>query len=310
MLRRKQSHIKVFDKDIGIPSTDSRHLSATLDKCEAITMLSQGYLRTLCIATISLLSLLPTELAAKSGSPRPQHKLEDSIEAKPPGPALPGSKPSAGDSKGTPLDAIVVGPGGKYSTVQAGVTVAMQKCSSGGSVTISISAGTYREQVNIPGGSKCKLIIKGATSSDGHNAVTITYAGARQPYQKTATMFVGADDIAVYNLNVENTFGTGAQAVALFAQSARGRQAYYGCSFKGYQDTLFASAAQTYFRDCSITGAWLRAVLHSLRHVALIMPSHAVSLFPPRQALSTSSSAKREMPGLKSAKSLSRAAVG
>ena len=59
----------------------------------------------------------------------------------------------------------------------------------------------------------------------------------------------------MYNINVANTYGQGKQATAL---AARGhQQAYYGCQFTGYQDTLLADAVggPQYYSNCYIEGA-------------------------------------------------------
>lgn len=51
----------------------------------------------------------------------------------------------------------------------------------------------------------------------------------------SATINVVSDDFNMYNINVANGYGKGAQAVALVANGER--QGYYGCQFDGYQDT-------------------------------------------------------------------------
>lgn len=57
----------------------------------------------------------------------------------------------------------------------------------------------------------------------------------------------------MYNLNVRNTYGPGAQAVALTANGDQ--QGYYGCGFYGYQDTLYVKAGYQYYSNCYVEGA-------------------------------------------------------
>lgn len=49
----------------------------------------------------------------------------------------------------------------------------------------------------------------------------------------TATLRNYAANSKVYNINVKNTFGAGAQALALSAYATD--QGYYACQFIGYQ---------------------------------------------------------------------------
>lgn len=69
----------------------------------------------------------------------------------------------------------------------------------------------------------------------------------------SATLNVKSASFALYNVNVENTYGKGAQAVALVANGDK--QGYYGVSFKGYQDTLYAKSGDQYYSNCYMEGA-------------------------------------------------------
>jgi pectinesterase len=69
----------------------------------------------------------------------------------------------------------------------------------------------------------------------------------------SATLNVVSANFKAYNINVKNTYGSGAQAVALTANADR--QGYYGCGFYGYQDTLYAKAGKQYYSNCYIEGA-------------------------------------------------------
>jgi pectinesterase len=69
----------------------------------------------------------------------------------------------------------------------------------------------------------------------------------------SSTANIKSPNFSAYNLNFINTYGAGAQAVAVTANGDK--QGYYGCSFKGYQDTLYAKAGSQYYSNCYIEGA-------------------------------------------------------
>jgi pectinesterase len=58
-----------------------------------------------------------------------------------------------------------------------------------------------------------------------------------------------------YNLNKRRHRLIWFQAVALTANGER--QGYYGCSFKSYQDTLYAKAGYQYYSNCYIEGKYV-----------------------------------------------------
>jgi len=142
----------------------------------------------------------------------------------------------------------------EYATIQSAV-VALGSNKSAKS--IFIYPGTYTEQVKLAYNGP--LTIYGYTSdvsSYKGNQVNVqyslnsTYAGT---LDASAVISAHQNNLTIYNLNVANTFGKGAPALALSALGDR--QAYYGCSFKGYQDTLMASANHQYYSKCYIEGA-------------------------------------------------------
>jgi len=161
----------------------------------------------------------------------------------------------AGSRTAPPAGALVVGKGEKYATIQAAVNAL--STSETGNQIIFIQPGTYAEQV-IVSDRKASLTIYGSTSDTSSytsNTVTIT-AGHSQKEglsnDKTGTLRVLADNVRVYNVNVVNSFGQGSQAVALSAQGNHG--GFYGCSFKGFQDTLLSEGSQ-FYGNCLIQGA-------------------------------------------------------
>ncbi|KAL1601596.1 hypothetical protein SLS60_006511 [Paraconiothyrium brasiliense] len=144
---------------------------------------------------------------------------------------------------------------GEYSTLGAAITAL--GTSSTASACIFIYSGTYTEQVVIQ--YKGPLTVYGYTTDTGSyksNVVTITHklsspdAGS---LDASATLNVKSASFALYNINVANTYGKGAQAVALVANG--NKQGYYGVSFKGYQDTLYAKSGDQYYSNCYMEGA-------------------------------------------------------
>lgn len=69
---------------------------------------------------------------------------------------------------------------------------------------------------------------------------------------ETATLRVKAANFKLYNVNVNNGYGQGSQAVALSAYSESG---YYGCQVTGFQDTLLSNQGYQLFARCLIQGA-------------------------------------------------------
>jgi len=155
-----------------------------------------------------------------------------------------------------PAGALVVRPKnqtGEYGTINAAVA-ALGK--DGSAKTIFIYPGTYNERVVLKYNGH--LTIYGYTT-DGQNwkgnqviiqsSLNSTYAGS---LDASAAISAQSANISMYNLNIYNTFGKGAQAVALSALGDR--QGYYGCSIKGHQDTLMASKNRQYYSTCYIEG--------------------------------------------------------
>ncbi|KAF9870664.1 beta-xylosidase [Colletotrichum karsti] len=121
---------------------------------------------------------------------------------------------------------------------------------------IFIYDGVYREQVDIK--IKAPLTVYGSTSNTGtykSNVVTITNklgsydAGS---LDASSTVNVRSTNISMYNINFVNEYTSG-QAVALTANG--NLTGFYGCSFKSYQDTLYAKNGWQYFSNCYIEGA-------------------------------------------------------
>ena len=151
-----------------------------------------------------------------------------------------------------PPGALVVGQGGQFRTIQQAVDAA------GPGQTIFIQPGTYQEQVFIRP-NKSDITITGASSSpDSYsgNRVTITNNLAQDRglnNDNTGTLRAHGNNIRVYNLNLVNTRGRGSQALALSAYGDR--QGYYGCQFRGFQDTVLSERGHHVFVNSMIEGA-------------------------------------------------------
>ncbi|KAK3350050.1 family 8 carbohydrate esterase [Lasiosphaeria hispida] len=147
---------------------------------------------------------------------------------------------------------------GQHGTIQSAVDALSTTAT--GTQCIFISPGTYSEQVLVPARKASQLSVYGHTAdttSYTGNTVTITSSKSQAApgglsNDETATLRVKTAGFRLYNVNVNNGYGRGSQAVALSAQAESG---YYGCALTGFQDTLLAErGAQLYVR-CLVQGA-------------------------------------------------------
>ncbi|KAG8955046.1 hypothetical protein FRC00_005591 [Tulasnella sp. 408] len=158
---------------------------------------------------------------------------------------------STTSSGSIPSGAITVGKNGagKYATI----TEALADTSSN---IIYVYPGNYTEQVVI---SRSNIKIYGQTSNKlayGLNTVTISRymsAATAGSNDLSGTVRVLATGVSLYNLNIENTYGKGAQAIALSVQA--GTFGCYACQLRGYQDTLYANKGTQFYGKCFISGA-------------------------------------------------------
>lgn len=185
---------------------------------------------------------------------------------------------------------------GDFSTIQAAVD--SLPTSGSDPQCIFVEPGTYNEQVLVPSRS-AQLSIYGSTEDDtsyASNTVHLVQSkAANQGYSndETGTLRVKADGFRLYNVDVENSFGEGSQAIALSAYADSG---YYGSRFIGYQDTVLANEGYQIYLDSEISGAtdfifghsaaaWfervdIRVVDRSIGYVTGKQPLHI--LFSPR----------------------------
>ncbi|KAF7985845.1 hypothetical protein HWV62_532 [Athelia sp. TMB] len=95
-----------------------------------------------------------------------------------------------------------------------------------------------------------------STSSYTSNTVTITAGGSaatKGSDDASGTFRVHANSFKMYNVNVVNSYGMGSQALALSAYGTE--QGFYGCSFKGYQDTVLTDTGTQFFGYSYVEGA-------------------------------------------------------
>lgn len=114
-----------------------------------------------------------------------------------------------------PSGCLTVGPSGTYSTIENALTALG---SSSAAACIYIASGTYQEQLTIKYAGA--LTLYGQTADTGsykQNTVTITHTLSSPEagtLDKSATVNVVANGLKMYNINVVNGYGQGAQAVA------------------------------------------------------------------------------------------------
>ena len=122
-----------------------------------------------------------------------------------------------------PSGALVVGGSGPFRSITDAVAALSSTNTS--EQVIFVNPGVYSEQVYIPN-LIGPLTIYGYTSDDtsySRNEVTITHSAALADSDNddaTATLRVWTSNFKLYNINVENTYGIGSQALALSANAA------------------------------------------------------------------------------------------
>lgn len=138
---------------------------------------------------------------------------------------------------------------GDYTTVQAAINAVPDNNAKW--ILIRVKAGTYSEKVTVPA-AKTFIILSGVSA----NNTIITWNDSATStggtfYSATVTVFA-SDFIARY-ITIQNSYGSGDQAVALMISGDR--SAFYGCRFLGFQDTVLDESGRHYFSNCFIEGA-------------------------------------------------------
>ncbi|KAG9459765.1 hypothetical protein H6P81_004273 [Aristolochia fimbriata] len=140
---------------------------------------------------------------------------------------------------------------GTHATVADAIAFASLAASPGGGRSvIHVTAGTYNENLKIPGGSNILLVGdgKGKTVITGHKNVqdgSTTFG--------SATLAATGDGVMIRDMTIENTAGPAKhQAVALLVKSDKA--VIYRCAIVGYQDTLYTHSSRQFYRDTDIYG--------------------------------------------------------
>ncbi|GLJ09568.1 hypothetical protein SUGI_0112020 [Cryptomeria japonica] len=148
------------------------------------------------------------------------------------------------------INAVVAADGsGHHSSIQAAVDAAPEK--SKRRYVIHIKAGMYQENVDIPK-KKPNLMFIG----DGKHLTVVTSSrNVHDGYTtfRSATVAVTGQKFIARDITFQNTAGPAKnQAVALRVGSDF--SAFYRCSIKGFQDTLYVHSLRQFYRDCDVHG--------------------------------------------------------
>ncbi|HKP69932.1 MAG TPA: pectate lyase [Pyrinomonadaceae bacterium] len=115
---------------------------------------------------------------------------------------------------------------------------------------IRIKPGTYVEQVRVPAD---KPYISFIGESAERTKLTFNLANkAAGSTSASYSVYIGGHDFYAENVTLENSFGTGSQAVAVLVEADRA--VFKNVRFLGWQDTLYAKNGRQYYQDCYIEG--------------------------------------------------------
>eukprot|EP00252_Welwitschia_mirabilis_P009959 TRINITY_DN22934_c0_g1_i1.p1 TRINITY_DN22934_c0_g1~~TRINITY_DN22934_c0_g1_i1.p1 ORF type:complete len:528 (-),score=-1.04 TRINITY_DN22934_c0_g1_i1:274-1830(-) len=144
-----------------------------------------------------------------------------------------------------PVDAVVAQDGsGNFRTITEALNAAPSK--SNGRHVIHVKAGIYEEKIRL---NKRGIMLVG----DGKYATIVRSSRAGATLMSIATFTISGDNFIARDIGFENAASLGAgQAIALLVGSDH--SAFYRCSIKSYQDTLYAFAQRQFYRECDIYG--------------------------------------------------------
>ena len=141
---------------------------------------------------------------------------------------------------------------GNYTTIQAAIAAA------GTGTVITVKAGTYHGQVSIPA-AKSGITIQGATGTATDVVVTGSTPQSTAGASGSATLLNLAKNTSITGMTIQNTYGEGSQALAVYAGGDR--QVYRNVRMLGYQDTFLSwggtgsSQVRQYVYKSTIQGA-------------------------------------------------------
>ncbi|KAJ8540982.1 hypothetical protein K7X08_001798 [Anisodus acutangulus] len=114
-------------------------------------------------------------------------------------------------------------------------------------VFILVKPGVYTEKIVVPA-DKPFITISGRKPANN----TIITGNDYGDIFKSPTFTVFASDFMARYITIQNTYGTGAKAVALRVEGDR--VAFLGCRIKSHQDTLLDDVGRHYYKNCYIEG--------------------------------------------------------
>jgi pectinesterase len=120
---------------------------------------------------------------------------------------------------------------GNYTTIQAAIAAA------GTGAVITVKAGTYHGQVSIPA-SKSGITIQGSTGIATDVVITGSTPQSTTSASGSATLLNMAKNTYIKGVTIQNTYGEGSQALAVYAGADR--QIYRNVRMLGYQDTFLS----------------------------------------------------------------------
>lgn len=145
---------------------------------------------------------------------------------------------------------------GNYKTVQQAI---MAVADNSTTITeIFVKKGTYKERITVPV-QKINITLIG---EDVNNTILTfdNYASkldsTGKPFgtSRSASFYVYANGFTAKNITFENSSGPVGQALAIYV--AGDKDAFFGCRFLGFQDTIYTNGRGTreYYKDCYIEG--------------------------------------------------------
>ncbi len=115
---------------------------------------------------------------------------------------------------------------------------------------IFIKRGTYNEQITV---TARDLSLLGENAEETKITSSVNSAAGGASWPPRCSVYIGADNFHAENITFENSFGPGAQAMAVVANADR--LVFKNCRFLGSQDTLYVKSGRQYFQNCYIEGS-------------------------------------------------------
>lgn len=205
----------------------SKHLSNSLAINKAVTLLP-----------ISSKEIKGRRLMATNNFPKWLSKSDRKLLATP--------------SSSISADIVVAQDGsGNYKTISEAIAAVPKLTKGNTRLVIHVKAGLYKENVEIKKTIRNLMIV-----GDGMGSTIVTSNKNVQDGSTTfrsATFAVSGAGFIVRDMGFENTAGPAKHQAVAF-RSGSDLSVVYGCSFQGYQDTLYVYSGRQFYRNCQIYG--------------------------------------------------------